>query len=118
MLDRLALGVGQAAALISRAERRAQKSALAIELFMRQAAELTAVVALDRPLIIIPGTLHGLPFFQRAIAARRASSRRCLGLSFAMCALPPSRRIHLSMASFSQAQAKARENYCAGNREG
>jgi len=65
------LGGVEAAATVGRPERRAPQSALTEKLTMRQAAELTAVMALDGPLVILPA-FHGSVFRQRAIAALRA----------------------------------------------
>jgi hypothetical protein len=53
LLDRLALCGIEAAATISRAERCAPQSALTEKLTLRRAAQLAAVVALDRPPMIL-----------------------------------------------------------------
>jgi hypothetical protein len=68
LFDRLAFGDIEAAATISRAERRTAQAALTKKLTKRQAAELAAVMAFNRPLIILTA-LHGLAFCHRAIAA-------------------------------------------------
>jgi len=53
LFDRLTLGGIEAAAAIGGAELDAAQSALANQLLMRQAAELAAVMALDRLLMIV-----------------------------------------------------------------
>ena len=50
---------------------------------------------------------HDAPFFQRAAAAFLPSSLRCSGVSFAMRAMPPSRRIRFNMRVVKRMPAAA-----------